>query len=136
MGKVFCPAKEIAMKINRSVCVKAAALSLGLAALGAAGMAQAANVAWSVGVSVPGVVVGVGNAPVYARPAPVYVSPAPVYYGQPAPVYVQPAPVYVQPAPVYVRPAPVYPVGWVQPYYPGWRGHGHGYYGPRPGWHR
>ncbi|MCJ0762447.1 hypothetical protein [Variovorax terrae] len=113
------------MKFNRSVYISAAAAVLAVAGLATAGAARAGGVSWSVGVSSPGVVVGVSNAPpVYYAPQPVYVQPQPVYV-QPAPVYVQPRtvyyapqPVYVQPAPVYVRPMPVYRVGWVAP---GWR---------------
>lgn len=107
------------MKFNRSaarsVWAIAAAAALGLAALGAAGVAQAGDVFWSVGVSSPGIAVGVANAPpVYYQPAPVYYQPAPVYV-QPAPVYVQPRPVYLRPAPVYYAPAPVYQAGWAPP---------------------
>lgn len=100
--------------------LKAGALaSLAVAGLLAAGAAQArSDVSFSLGIGVPGVSVGVTNAP------PVYYAP-PVYV-QPRPVYVQPAPVYYAPAPVYVRPAPVYygPPAYYGP--PGhWR-HGHG----------
>ena len=105
------------MSVNRSTLSKwAAAGVVAAGALFAAASANAANVAWSVGVNVPGVAVGV------ASPQPYYVAPAPIYY--PAPAYVAPAPVYVRPAPVYYappvyyRPAPGY-------YY---RHHGHGYY--------
>ncbi|MES1978898.1 MAG: hypothetical protein V4454_08490 [Pseudomonadota bacterium] len=95
------------------------AATLAVAAFGFAGAAQARdNVAFSVGIGVPGVQVGVTNAyPVYQQPV----------YQQP--VYVQPAPVYVQPRPVYYGPQPVY---YAPPVYvrPG-RHHGHrGYYGP------
>jgi hypothetical protein len=66
-------------------------------ALGLAGAAQArSDVAWSVGVAVPGMVIGATNAP------PVYYAPQPVYV-QPQPVYVAPRPVYVG-APYYVAP--------------------------------
>ena len=107
--------------INRSIFVKAAAAVLAVAGLGAASMAQARdNINWSVGIGVPGVVVGASNYgynnyPVYTQPAPIY-SPAPVY---PSSYYVQPAPIYYSP-PVYVRPAPVYIGG-------GYYGHRHGY---------
>lgn len=104
------------MKINRSVYSTAAAAALAVAALGATGAAQAGDVFWSLGLSSPGVAVGVANAPpVYVAPQPVYVQPQPVYV-QPRPVYVQPAPVYYQSAPpVYYRPAPVYQAGYVVP---------------------
>ncbi len=96
------------MTLRRSVSVSAAAALLGLAALAASGTASArSDVAWSVGIGVPGAVVNVGNAypaaPVYYAPPPVVVQPAPVYYA-PRPVYYQPAPAYYQPAPVYVVP--------------------------------
>ena len=99
---------KTAIKPNLSAMLAAgAAAALALAAMSFAGSAQARdNVQWSVGVGVPGAVVNVGNAPVYA-PAPVYVQPAPVYV-QPAPVFVQPRPVFVQPQAVYVAPQPVY----------------------------
>lgn len=80
----------------------------GLCALGAAGLAQANDVNWSIGINSPGVSVGVSNnRPVLVYPQPVYGAPV---YG--APVYGRP--VYVQPQPVYqVRPMPSY--GYVQP---------------------
>ena len=98
------------MHASRSVWVR---LAIGgvvaFAALGGAASASA-HTAWSVGVSLPGVEVGV------AEPAPVYYPPAPVY-SRPAPVY-QAAPVY-QPAPVYYRPAPpvVYAPAGYEPRY-------------------
>lgn len=106
------------MKSIRSVCLKAAAVSLAFAALGTATVAQArSDVFFSIGAQVaPGVNVGVSNVPVYYPPQPVYVQPAPVYY--------QPAPVYYQPAPVYYRPAPVFGVVYERP---GWH-HGHGHW--------
>jgi hypothetical protein len=82
------------MKFSRYV----AAASLALAAVGTATVAHAGgNVQFSVGAAVPGVAIGVSNAPVYyPRPvyAPYYVPPAPVYYAPPPVVYVPPAPVY------------------------------------------
>ena len=81
------------MKLSRYV----AAASLALAAVGTATVAHAGgNVQFSVGAAVPGVAIGVTNAPVYyprAVYAPYYVPPAPVYYAPPV-VYVPPAPVY------------------------------------------
>jgi hypothetical protein len=111
----------------------AALATVGLAALAAAGAAQAgSNVYWSVGVAAPGIQVGVASAPPVVAAAPVFVQPAPVWV-QPAPVVVQPAPVWVQPAPVVYRaprvvvPAPVVyrpvPRGWVRHHHP---------HGPRP----
>ncbi|WP_313078896.1 hypothetical protein [Pulveribacter sp.] len=93
-----------------------AAAGVGLALLVGAGTAQArSDVYWSVGVGVPGVVIGAGNAaPVYyTPPAPVYYAPPPVVYAPP--VYRAPRPVYYAP-PVVVSP----PVGY-------YRGHGHGH---------
>lgn len=91
------------MSFNRSKVLKLAAAGAvaTLALLGAA--SASAQVNWSVGVSVPGVVV---NEPAYYPPAPVYVQPAPRYY-QPAPppvYYRAPVPAYA-PAPVYYEPA-------------------------------
>ena len=118
------------MKINRSAYSLVVAASVALAALGVSGAAQADNVYWSVGVSSPGVQVGVANGrpmvvaqpmyqpsyePVYTAPYPVYVAPRPM-------VYVQPAPVYVAP-PQYVQVEERYPGYWRG----GWR-HGHGRY--------
>ncbi|MEJ8826372.1 hypothetical protein WKW80_30850 [Variovorax humicola] len=95
------------MHASHSVLVKLAAVGVvAVAALtGAAAASAGAN--WSVGISLPGVEVGVADpAPVYYQPAPVYSRPAPVY--QPAPAY-RPAPVYYRPAPpVAYAPAPVY----------------------------
>ena len=80
-----------------------------------------ARVHVGIGISVPGVAVGVGNCwscgYVYASPPPVYYAPA--YYPAPPPVY------YTQP--VY------YGDGYYQPYYRYHRWHGHrrdrdGYY--------
>ncbi|MDF1485292.1 hypothetical protein PY257_08895 [Ramlibacter sp. H39-3-26] len=97
-----------------------AALAAGL--LGIAGAAHArSDVAWSIGLSVPGVSLGAA-APVYAPPAyyaaPVYAPP--VYVAPPRPMYYAPAPVYYRP-PVYYAPP--------RHYYPGayYRQHGHGW---------
>ena len=124
---------------KRSLAVAGAAAVMAVASLGFAGAAQARdNVSFSVGIGVPGVVIGATNAyPVYNQPVyqqqPVYVQQAPVYV-QPRPVYVQPQPVYVQPRPVYYGPRPVYyapaPVYYGRPH--GHRGHGR----PGPGYYR
>jgi hypothetical protein len=103
------------MTHNRSMFsryLKTGAAVLAVATLGMTGAARADNLTWSLGLSSPGVVVGVSNAqPVYVQPQRVYV--------QPQPVYVQPQVVYrQQPQVVYVQPAP-------QVVYPGWRHHGH-----------
>ena len=101
---------------------------LALAALSFAGAANARdNVTFSVGIGLPGVVLGATNAyPVYSQPQPVYVQPAPVYYPA-APIFYPPAPVYYQQAPAYYSRPPVYVVP--QPVYvgrpPGWYGHPH-----------
>ena len=98
---------------------------LAVGALGMAGVAQARDVYWSVGVGSPGVAVGVGNAPppVYYEPAPVYVAPPPppVYYAPP-PAY------YAPPPPVIYRPAPVY--------YDGYRPYRHHHLHRHPRWNR
>ena len=123
------------MKINLSTRSLAAVATLALAALGVSGPAQAADdVFWSLGLSSPGVQLGVGNAapvviqqPVYSQPYPVYSQPYPVY-SQPYPVYRQPRPVYVAPQPiVYVRPAPVF-ISQPQYIQPDWRYRGNGRY--------
>lgn len=111
----------------------AGAAVLAALALGASTAAHAGDVFWSVGLSSPGVQVGVFSPqPVYVQPQPYYVQTQPVYvqpqviYTQPRPVYVQPRPVYVQPRPVYVQPQPVV-------VYNGWHHPGHGWHhGPRP----
>ncbi|WP_345783884.1 hypothetical protein, partial [Stenotrophomonas sp. YIM B06876] len=76
------------MKKVRSLYAVAAAAGVALLALGGASVAQARDLNWSVGVSSPGIAVGVGNGyPVYGAPAPVYYAPPPVYYAPPPPVY-------------------------------------------------
>jgi hypothetical protein len=100
---------------HRSIRIALTALGA-TAALGLAGAAQA-HVGVSIGLGIPGVVVG---APAYYPPAPAYYPPAPVY---------APAPVYYNAPPVYVRPQPVYygPSVYVGPRWGG--GYRHGYYG-------
>lgn len=101
--------------MTRSTFFKwATAGAVATGALFAAGTASA-QVGWSVGISAPGVAVGVGN-PGYYAPAPVYVAPPPPVYYRPAPVY------YGPPPPVYYGPRPYY----------GPRG----YYRPGPGYYR
>ena len=117
---------------SRKAFVTGSAAMLALAALAFAGQAEARdNVSFSIGIGVPGIQVGGGNAypsypvypqPVYVQPQVVYQQPAPVYYQQPRPVYVQPRPVYVQPQVIYQQPQPIY---YGRPHH---RGHGGGYY--------
>ena len=139
-----------------------AAATLAFAALAASGTASANDVYWSIGVSSPGIQVGVQNAPpvvyrpvvVYSQPQVVYQQPQLIYqqpqvvyqqpqvvYQQPQVVYVRPQPVYVQPPPIYyTRPAPVYyPAPQViyynnhQPGHHGWqRGHGQNHWNAGP----
>jgi hypothetical protein len=109
------------MQFSNFLSSRAAAVALGLAALGAAGAAQARDhVSWSVGINAaPGVSVGVGNVrPMYVQPAPVYVQPQPVYV-QPQAVYVQPQTIYSVPQVQYTQPQVVYPAGAIvqQPVY-------------------
>lgn len=96
------------MKIKRSTSSWVAALSVALAALAGAGAAQAGdNVYWSVGMSAPGMQVGVANAvPVVQQ----------VYMPR-QPVYMAPQPVYVQPAPVYMAQPQYVQTGWERPDY-------------------
>ena len=106
------------MSLTRSTFFKwAAAGAVAAGALFTAASANAGNVSWSVGISAPGVAVGVAAPPVYyAPPPPVYYRPAPVYYAPPPPVYYRPAPVYYGP-PAYYGP----PRGY-------YRHHHHGYW--------
>jgi hypothetical protein len=93
---------------------------------GAAGVAQARDVVWSVGVGGPGVQVGVTNAPppvVVHRP--VHLHAAPVYWQQPV-VISQPQTIY------YAHPRTVYYGGpqvimAPQPVYRGWGPHRRGH---------
>ncbi len=148
------------MKQKRSVISWAAAGLAAATALTMSTVVHANNngVYWSVGVSSPGVHVGVQNTPpsrVYHVPQVVYTQPQVIYqpqvvYQQPQVVYVRPAPVYVQPQPIYYVPAaPVYHVpprvghgGWHHPRH-GWQQHGQGAHsghggqpgqGVHPGW--
>ena len=84
------------MKIRRSVSFLVVGASLALATLSMTGAAQAQNVSWSIGLSSPGVHVGVYNAP------------PPMVYLQPEPIYLQPEPIYVQPQSYYVQPRRYY----------------------------
>lgn len=108
-----------------------AVAGVALALLAGAGAAQArSDVYWSVGVGVPGVVVGASNAPSYSSyssysyytPPPVYYTPPPppVYYTSPPVYYAPPPPVYYTPRPSYHHRPPAHH----------WRGE---YRGGRPG---
>jgi len=114
------------MSLTRSTFFKWAAA--GAVAAGALFTAVSANargdVSWSLGISAPGVAVGVAAPPVY------YAPPPPVYYRPAAPVYYAPPPVYYRPAPVYYAPAPAYygpPRGYYRHHGHG-HGHGHGHW--------
>ena len=102
----------------KTVFSKLAVVGIGFALAASAGVAQARdNVNWSVGIGVPGVVVGASNG--YYAPAPVYVAPPPpVYYAPP------PRPVYYNAPPVYYTPPPAVVYGG---YGYGHRHHGHGH---------
>jgi len=120
------------MNTKISVSTLASVACVAALTLGASGAAQAQdNVFWSIGMSSPGVRIGMSNAPTVVVRPPVYV--------QHAPVYVQPRQVYVVPRQVvYMPPQPVYYS------YSGWgRGHnehggyrGHGYRGEQRFEHR
>jgi hypothetical protein len=119
------------MKTRHSIHALAGAAVVTAFTLGASGAAHADSVYWSVGLSSPGVQVGLSSPqPVYA-PSPVYYTPQ-VVYAQPQVVYVQPqpVPVYVQPRPFHhvyqVQPAPVYVAPRVV--YNGWEHPGHGWH--------
>ncbi|KRD56172.1 MULTISPECIES: hypothetical protein [Acidovorax] len=87
------------MTKTRSIYALAASAGVALALLAGTGAAQARDVNWSVGIGVPGVVVGASNG--YYAPAPTYYAPPPpVYYAPPRPVYYAPAPAYYAPPPV------------------------------------
>jgi hypothetical protein len=133
------PDQEIWMKTlnrpNQRFVIAGASAFLALAAMGMANSAHARdNLSVSVGIGVPGVLIGATNAyPVYSQPRPVYVQPRPVYV-QPAPVYYRPAPVYYSAPPVYAVPQPIYyaqPHGWKHGHYKKHREH----YGYPPGYY-
>lgn len=111
------------MNTKISVSTLASVACVAALTLGASGTAQAQdNVFWSIGMSSPGVRIGMSNAPVVVVQHPVYV--------QPRPVYVQPRPVYVVPRQVvYMPPQPVYYgySGWERGHneHGGYRGHGY-----------
>jgi hypothetical protein len=96
-------------------CPKWVALgAIAMSAVSCIPLAQAAG-NWSIGLTVPGVVVSepppgyYGQAPLYAPPAPVYYEPAAQgYYSPPPPVFYRPPPppVYYRPAPAYYAPPP------------------------------
>ncbi len=120
------------MKNIRPTSSLLALAALALGGLVTSATVQAGNVSWTVGVSSPGVQVGVSSGGYYGGYQPTYVDQYPVYV-QPQPVYVAPRPfVYVRPAPVYVTQYEYAPVEWQRPG-PGWRqGHRHH---PHNGYH-
>ena len=111
---------------NASLKYTARLLSASALALACVGAASAQDIFWSIGMSSPGVQVGVSNAP------PVVVYPQPVVVQRP--MVVAPRPVVVQSQPViYVQSAPLMlPTAHVE--YRGWK-HGHGH-GKHRGWDR
>lgn len=66
------------------------------AALLAGGAARAADVHWSIGISLPPVATVISSAPVYGPPVAVY-DPPPVVYAPPPVVYRAPSVVYTPP---------------------------------------
>jgi hypothetical protein len=106
------------MHASRSVLVKLAAAGFVAVAAFTCAASASAGPTWSVGISLPGVEVGVADpAPVYYQPGPAYARPAPVY--QPAPEYYRPAPpIAYAPVPRYYEPRyrdderRVYRAGW------------------------
>ena len=103
----------------KSVFSKVVAAGAVIALAASAGVAQARDVNWSVGIGVPGVVIGVDNNYGYSgyRAPPVYYAPPPVYYPPPRPVY------YAPPRPIYYSAPPAYYAP--PPYYGNRRGHHH-----------
>lgn len=86
---------------------------LAAGALGATSVAQARGVAWSVGLNVPGVSIGVGNPYGYGYGGYGYYPPA----AYAPPVYVQPQPVYYAPPAYYVSPRVLYRPAYYGGYY-------------------
>jgi hypothetical protein len=105
----------------KTVFSKLAVVGFGVALAASAGVAQARdNVNWSIGIGVPGVVVGASNGYYgYSAPAPVYYAPPPTYYVPPRPVYYAPPVVYSPPPPYYYRGRGYYRD------HDDYRGHGH-----------
>lgn len=104
------------MKIKRLASTVVVAAGVALAALGLTGAAQAQNVYWSVGLSSPGVQLGVSGAP------PMMVQPMyqqdyqPIYQPVYQPVYRVPRPlVYLRSAPVFVAPPQYLQADWRYP---------------------
>jgi hypothetical protein len=109
------------------------AMAFGLVAVAGLAFASAASARdhFSLGISVPGLSIGVGGHHTYVGVGGGYYGPAyygPAYYAAPAPV------VYADPYPVYYGPA-YYGGYYSRPVYRG--GYGHGYYreGYRGGYH-
>ena len=90
--------QEKAMTVRRTWLAAAASAGVAMALmLGATNALARDNVTWSVGIGVPGVVLGASNA------GSVYYSPPPAYYA-PAPVYRAPPPAYYAPPPLVYSP--------------------------------
>lgn len=109
----------------------------GVACALSAGLAQARDVYWSVGVSSPGVGAVFSNAPPVhvVQPAVVY-APPPVVHAPPAPVYyVPPAPRVVYRPVVVHQPVVVYGKGHHKHHRHHWR-HRHGHHDGHGHWHR
>jgi hypothetical protein len=96
------------MTLSSSLRVLLATVGVAVVALTASGAAQAQNnnVYWSVGMSAPGMQVGVANAPpVVMYPQVAYPQAYPQVYSAPRPVgYYGNNGYYTQPAPVYYAP--------------------------------
>lgn len=94
--------QEKVMTVRRTWLAAAASAGVAMALmLGATNALARDNVTWSVGIGVPGVVLGASNA------GSVYYSPPPAYYA-PAPVYRAPPPAYYAPPPVVYAPPVIY----------------------------
>jgi hypothetical protein len=92
------------MNFNCFVFSKIAMAGVVAAAALSGATSASAGTSWSVGVALPGVVVGVAE-PGYYRPAPVYAAPPVTYYRPGPPVQYSPAPEYDAPRPVAYQPA-------------------------------
>jgi hypothetical protein len=108
------------MKSKISVPALATLACVTVLTLGASAAQAQEDVYWSIGMSAPGIQLGVSNAPAVVVRPPVYAVPAPVY-AIPAPVYPAPRVVYEPPRQVYYRQAMPVHYGHTGYAY-GWRG--------------